>query len=93
MRPNNPIHPGQMLLKEFIEPSNISRNKISRREFAKHLGWTTTKLNELIRGKRGITAATALDLSKSLKTSPELWLQLQMYVDLHEEEMNRKRAS
>lgn len=88
MRPNNPIHPGQMLLKEFIEPSNISQ-----REFAKHLGWTTTKLNELIRGKRGITAATALDLSKSLKTSPELWLQLQMYVDLHEEEMNRKRAS
>jgi addiction module HigA family antidote len=88
MRPGNPIHPGQMLLKEFIEPANISQ-----REFAEQIGWTTAKLNELIKGKRGITAASALDLSKALKTSPEMWLQLQMYIDLHEEEINRKEAS
>ena len=88
MRPGNPMHPGQMLLKEFIEPA-----KISQREFAARIGWTTAKLNELIRGKRGITAASALDLAQVLKTSPELWLQLQMYLDLHEEEIARKEAS
>ena len=88
MRPGNPIHPGQMLLKEFIEPSNISQ-----REFAARIGWTTAKLNELIKGKRGVTASTALDLAEALNTSPELWLQLQMYVDIHVEERYRKKAS
>lgn len=88
MRPNNPIHPGEMLLKEFLEPLNLSQ-----RAFANKLGWTTAKLNELIRGKRGVTASSALDLAKVLDTSPELWLQLQMYCDLHEAEMDRKEAS
>lgn len=88
MRPGNPIHPGQMLLKEFLEPHNISQ-----RAFADKLGWTTAKLNELIRGKRGVTAPSALDLAKALNTSPELWLQLQMYCDLHEAEIERKEAS
>ncbi len=88
MRPGKPIHPGQMLLKEFLEPANLSQ-----REFASKIGWTTAKLNELVKGKRGITAATALDLAAMLKTSAELWLQLQMYVDLHQEELNRKEAS
>ena len=49
---------------------------------AKRLGWTPTRLNELIRGKRGITAEAALDLSRVLKTSPKLWMNLQATFDL-----------
>ena len=88
MRPNNPIPPGEMLLKEFLQPA-----KISQRSFARRLGWTVAKLNELIRGKRGITADSALDLASALKTSPELWLNLQMHLDLHRAEARRKKAS
>jgi len=88
MRPANPIHPGEMLLEEFLVPK-----KLSQRAFAKRLGWTTAKLNELINGKRGVTAESALDLAAKLKTSPELWLNLQMYYDLNEAEIRRKKAS
>ncbi len=88
MRPANPIHPGQMLLEEFLIPAGISQ-----RALAKRLGWTTAKLNELIRGKRGITADSALDLSHVLGTSPEVWLNLQMLFDLHSAQRRRRRAS
>lgn len=88
MRPANPIHPGQMLLEVFLEPMDLPQ-----RQFAKKLGWTTAKLNELIRGKRGITADSALDLAATLGTSPELWLNLQMYFDLAAAEARRRRAS
>jgi len=88
MRPRNPIHPGIMLLEEFLEPSNTSQ-----RAFAENLGWTPAKLNELIKGKRGITADSALDLAAATKTSPELWLNLQMYLDLEEAEQRRSEAS
>ncbi len=87
MRPSNPIHPGEMLLQEFLKPK-----RISQRSFAVKLGWTTAKLNELIKGKRGVTADTALDLSATLKTTPELWLNLQMQFDLARAEERRKRA-
>ncbi len=88
MRPKNPIHPGEMLLEEFLKPVNISQ-----RSFAMKLGWTPAKLNELIMGKRGITADSALDLSEELKTSPELWMNLQSTFDLHKAELKRKKAS
>jgi len=76
-----------MLLEEFLEPM-----KLPQRQFAARLGWTTAKLNELIRGKRGITAESALDLAANLGTTPELWLNLQMYFDLTAAEC-RRRAS
>jgi antitoxin HigA-1 len=88
MRPTNPIPPGEMLLKEFLVPA-----KVSQRAFARRIGWTVAKLNELIKGKRGITAESALDLSAALRTSPELWLNLQMYYDLSRAEARRKKAS
>jgi antitoxin HigA-1 len=88
MRPVNPIHPGQMLLEEFWVPANTSQ-----RAFATRLGWTVAKLNELIKGKRGITADSALDLAAALKTSPELWLNLQMYYDLARAQARRRKAS
>ena len=88
MRPPNPIHPGVMLREEFLAPAGISQ-----RDFARRLGWTTAKLNELINGKRGVTADSALDLAAALRTSPELWLNLQMHYDLNRAEAKRKRAS
>lgn len=73
----NPLHPGEILLEEFIEPMEISQ-----RQFAKKLEWSPRKLNEIIKGKRGITAQTAIDLSEALGTSPEFWLNLQQIWDL-----------
>jgi len=77
-----------MLLEEFLVPGGISQ-----RQFAQRIGWTVAKLNELVRGKRGITADSALDLAAALRTSPELWLNLQMYYDLNRAEARRKKAS
>ena len=88
MRPPNPIHPGAMLLEEFIEPLGMTQ-----RSLAGKLGWTVAKLNELIKGKRSITADSALDLAAEFGTSPEVWLGLQMYFDLRQAELRRKRAS
>lgn len=88
MRPPHPIHPGQMLLEEFLRPAHLSQ-----RAFAANVGWTTAKLSELITGKRGVTADSALDLADALGTSPELWLNLQMHYDLARAEARRRRAS
>ncbi len=88
MRPRNPIHPGKMLLEEFLEPLEVSQ-----RQFSEKLSWTPAKLNELIKGKRGVTADSALDLAEATKTTPELWLNLQMYYDLKEAKERRKEAS
>jgi addiction module HigA family antidote len=77
-----------MLLQEFLAPAGLSQ-----RTFAKRLGWTVAKLNELINGKRGITADSALDLAAELDTSPEVWLNLQMQFDLRRAELRRRHAS
>jgi addiction module HigA family antidote len=66
-----------MLLEEFLEPKGLTQA-----EFAKKLKWTKAKLNELIKGKRGITADTALDLADALGTSAKLWMNLQATYDL-----------
>lgn len=87
MRPANPIHPGEMLLEEFLLPLSKSQSS-----FASELGWTAAKLNELIKGKRGITADSALDLAEALGTSPELWMNLQVMWDLHRAKKKRKAS-
>jgi len=76
-QPKNPIHPGEMLLEEFLQPAGLSQA-----EFSRTLGWTKARLNELIKGKRGITAESALDLADALGTSPKLWMNLQATYDL-----------
>jgi addiction module HigA family antidote len=86
--PKNPFHPGEILLEEFLEPANITQSS-----FAEKLGWTKAKLNELINGKRGITALTALDLAKALGTTPKLWMNLQATYDLAEAIEYKKRAA
>jgi len=75
--PKNPFQPGESLLEEFLEPMGVTQAA-----FAKKLGWTKARLNELIKGKRGITAAAALDLAEALGTSPKLWMNLQATFDL-----------
>jgi len=85
MRPANPIHPGEVLLEEFLLPM-----KKPQTAFAAELGWTAAKLNELIKGKRGITADSALDLAKALGTSPEIWMNFQVVWDLNQAEKKRK---
>jgi addiction module HigA family antidote len=74
-----------MLLEEFLKPMGITQRK-----FAEKIGWTSAKLNELIHGKRGITADSAIDLSAALKTSPELWMNLQMLFDLKQAQERRR---
>ncbi len=86
-QPINPFHPGETLLEEFLQPGNLSQM-----EFATRLGWTRAKLNELIKGKRGITAETALDLAQALGTSPRLWMNLQATYDLARAAAKREAA-
>lgn len=76
-QPNNPFHPGEMLREEFLDPMGITQAA-----FAQQIGWSRARLNELIRGKRGITAEAALDLADILGTSPKLWLNVQATYDL-----------
>lgn len=72
-----PTHPGEMLLKEFLQPLGITQT-----ELARHLEWPYARLNEIIRGRRGISAASALALGEALRTGPEFWLNLQQNWDL-----------
>jgi len=85
--PKNPFHPGEILLEEFIEPIGMTQAA-----FAEQIGWTRARLNELIRGKRGITAEAALDLADVLGTSPKLWMNLQATYDLDRAQRARSAA-
>jgi len=76
-QPANPFHPGEILIEEFLQPAGITQTA-----FSGQLGWTRARLNELIKGKRGITAESALDLAEVLGTSPKLWMNLQATWDL-----------
>ena len=86
-QPKNPFHPGKMLLEEFLQPMSLSQAA-----FARQLGWTKARLNELIKGKRGITAESALDLADALGTSPMLWMNLQATFDLDRARAARNAA-
>jgi addiction module HigA family antidote len=87
LQPVNPIHPGAMLLEEFLLPAGKTQAA-----FAREVGWTKARLNQLIKGKRGVTAEAALDLAEALGTSPRLWMNLQATVDLDEETRKRRAA-
>jgi len=66
-----------MLLKEFLEPMGLTQV-----EFAGHLGWPYARLNEIVNGKRGVTADSAMAIGEALRTGPEFWLNLQRDWDL-----------
>ncbi len=72
-----PTHPGEMLLVEFLAPIGVTQV-----DFARHLGIPAQRINEIVKGKRGVTPETAWLLSQALGTSPEFWLNLQTAHDL-----------
>ena len=73
----SPLHPGEILQKEFLGPLGLSQNKLA---MALHV--PARRINEIVHGKRRITADTALRLAKYFKMSPQFWLGLQMDYDL-----------
>jgi addiction module HigA family antidote len=73
----SPIHPGEILLEEFLKPLKISQNRLGR-----DLGVPAQRINEIIRGRRTITVDTALRLAKYFGTTPQFWLNLQAHYDL-----------
>lgn len=83
-QPKNPFHPGEILAEEFLAPA-----KITQVAFAQKLGWTRARLNEFIKGKRGVTAEAALDLADALGTSAKLWMNLQSTWDLDRAQKRR----
>ena len=72
-----PIHPGEILLEEFLKPMGISQYRI-----AKATSVPARRINEIVHGKRSITADTALRLSKYFGMSDRFWMNLQMRYDL-----------
>lgn len=81
--PRNPaslgpaVHPGEILLEEFLKPLGLTQTAAAQR-----LGMSTVRVNELVRGKRGVTADTALRLANLLKTTPQFWMHMQANFDL-----------
>jgi addiction module HigA family antidote len=79
-------HPGETIREDVLEPLGMSANQL-----AKALGITATRLNDVVRGRRGITADTALRLSRYLGTSAEFWLGLRLEYDLRTARQRRPR--
>jgi len=73
------VAPGEILLEEFLKPMGLGQVEAARR-----LGVSLNRLNEIILGKRGITADTALKLARLFRMSPQFWVRLQADWDLHQ---------
>ena len=83
----NNIHPGEILKEEFLEPMNISAYRLS-----KDTEIPQTRISQILKGKRSITADTALRLSIYFGNSPKFWLGLQDDYDIEEEKSNKKEV-
>ncbi|KAA8980835.1 HigA family addiction module antidote protein [Halospina sp. K52047b] len=79
-----PIHPGEILREEYLEPTGMSVNALS-----KALRVPATRMNEIVRENRGITADTAMRLARYFSTSERFWLKLQMEYELREAQVQR----
>lgn len=73
-----PTHPGEMLLQEFLLPLGLTQ-----RDLAASIHVPFQRVNEVVRGRRGVTPSTALRLSRFLGTSPDFWMNLQLRWDLY----------
>ena len=80
MKKMQPIHPGEILLEEFLKPMKISQYRL-----AKDIAVSPRRINEIVHGKRSISADTALRLSCYFGNSAQFWLNLQNHFDLEEE--------
>jgi addiction module HigA family antidote len=79
MQPKNrvPTHPGEVLLEEFLVPLGLTQVTLSQ-----HIGVPVQRVNEIVRGKRGVTPETAWLLAQAFGTTPEFWVNLQTQYDL-----------
>jgi addiction module HigA family antidote len=75
-----PIHPGEILLEEFLKPMGISQYRL-----AKDISVPARRINEIVHGKRGVTADTALRLARYFGTTERFWMNLQTHYDLEVE--------
>src|SRR5687767_12855545 len=89
MIPENriPTHPGEILFEEFLRPLEMSQTAL-----AEHLGTSIQRINELIKGKRGVTPETAWALAGAFGTTPEFWINLQTNHDLAKARPTRRVA-
>ncbi len=76
-----PVHPGEILKEDLLKPLGISINRLGR-----DLRVPVTRMSEIVNGRRGITAGTALRLARYFGTTPELWMNLQTAYDLDSEQ-------
>lgn len=76
-----PIHPGEILIEEFLKPMDISQYRL-----AKDISVPPRRINEIVHGQRAVTADTALRLGRYFNMSPQFWLNLQAHFDLEEAE-------
>jgi antitoxin HigA-1 len=83
-----PTHPGEILLEEFLEPLGLTQVTL-----AEHLGVPVQRVNEIVRGKRGVTPATAWLLAEAFETTPQFWLSLQTNHDLAKHRPKRRIAA
>ena len=82
-----PIHPGEILMEEFLEPLQVSQNRL-----AVAIGVPPRRINEIVHGKRRISADTALRLARYFGTTDRFWLNLQVRFDLEVEKDNLGNA-
>lgn len=82
-----PIHPGEVLLEEFLEPLRVTQHRL-----AVSIGVPPRRINEIVHGKRRITADTALRLARYFGTTDRFWLNLQTRFDLEVEKDNLRDA-
>jgi addiction module HigA family antidote len=80
------IHPGEILLEEFLKPMELSQTRLAR-----EIGVPPRRINEIVLGKRAITADTAVRLAEHFGTSEKFWMGLQADYDL--EEVHRRRVA
>ena len=82
-----PVHPGEVLLEEFLKPMNLSQNRV-----ALAIGVPPRRINEIVLAKRGITADTALRLARYFNMSPQFWMGLQMdySLDVAQDELSER---
>ena len=83
----DPTHPGEMLLQEFLLPMGLTQ-----RQLADALRMPYQRVNEIVRGRRGVTPATALRLAKYFGTTPDFWLNLQLRWDLYHAQRGESAA-
>ncbi len=87
MIPENriPTHPGEILLEEFLRPMDVTQVA-----FAEHIGVSIQRVNEIVKGKRGVTPETAWLFSEAFGTTPQFWLNLQAFHDLAKNRPKKK---